>query len=177
MSEHASDCGLHNAPALAPGNCSCGVSRLFRIYRYDVTNDTFRWVTFSREALVADTVSGALARVYGEQRTIRNSTLIERAIRCGLTPNERAAVLDAWSELRVRGMSANIRKLGHLSGWSDLDGRYLQLEDMPGLLTMPTDEEIAEVLALWFEYWRSLPEPVVTTNAWGKKLNESFAAA
>lgn len=175
MSEHASSCALHNAPAAAPSNCSCGASRLFRVYRYDICNDTFRWMSFSREALIADTVSGALAQVYGQQKTIRTTTLIERAIRCGLTPAERHAVAVAWGEVRTQGAAAHLRKLGHLSAWSDLDGRYLQLEDMPGLLTMPTDEEIADVLGLWFEYWRTLPEPVITTNTWGERLNEHLA--
>jgi hypothetical protein len=69
MIEHASDCALHNAPAAAPEACSCGASRVFRKWGYDISQDTFGWRPFCRETAASQVASSSLARLYSADLT------------------------------------------------------------------------------------------------------------
>lgn len=166
MTEHASDCALHNAPAMAPEACTCGASRVFRVWGYDISNDTFAWRPFCRETAVAHVASSSLARLYSAEgkgwvsRAVRISVLILRAFACGLTPNEVAAIRAGWGEFWPEYTPEHLARIGHASAYSDQNGAYLTLEELGDLTAEPTMEEFAAAVALWTPYWQTLPEPV-----------------
>lgn len=159
MAEHSSDCALHNAPAEAPGPCSCGASMRFRLYEYDICTDNFRWRKLCREALVADMVGRALAHAYGRQEVVRTSTLIARAIASGLTGNETAAVAEAWASVWRIPDRSYLDRLGVDDVVAYNDGKFISAEDRAMLAAQPDAAEIRSVMAPWIEYWATLPEP------------------
>lgn len=159
MSDHLSDCALHNAPAAAPQPCTCGASFRFRLFEYDVTYDVFRWRKMCRETLVAEIASRALAKAYGEQKVVRTSTLISRAVHSGFTPNERAAIQEAWAAVWAPRTPDYLERQGIDDFVSGENGAYLTAAERAPLSVHPTLEEITEVIAPWLDYWATLPEP------------------
>lgn len=160
IAEHASDCALNGAPAQAPQPCSCGVSDRFLLWGYDICNDTFRWEERCRETLIADVVGRALARCYRLQSgaLVRQSTLISRAIRCGLTDNERAEIRSVWVNTLTPDVSMLQRYgIDDIFAWPG--GAFVSEERRREIERAPNDDEITAAMSGWIEWWATFPEP------------------
>lgn len=157
MTDHASDCLLSSAPALQPTRCTCGASPAFKMFGYDGSQDMFRWTEHSRESLVAQTASAALARLYrptinGTPR-VRTSLLIHRALLDDFVPAELEAISTAWETLVAPPEEEWLQRLGIPDVFANLDLSPLDPALRERLVQAPTEDEVKASLAPWCEFW------------------------
>jgi hypothetical protein len=156
---HASDCGLHNAPAAVPTRCTCGASQAVRVWSYNIAFDLFDWVEHSRETLVAEVVCRSLVKCYNTQRkAVRSSLLIVRAFACGLVPVERQAIWDGWQDFwREEARDGFRPPEGDVV--QHLDGSALTKAEGIALRMEPDLDECGAAVALYAPWWAQLPHP------------------
>jgi len=152
MSEHASDCALNNAPAAAPKPCTCGASKRFKVFDYDIVTDGYSFVTHCRETLIASCgrALGAYWRIGNHE--VSTGLMVHRAALCGFTLGEACALDECYRGL-VAFNALICGQRGLLDTLVNEDLSPLTEDERAGIRVPATVDEFKAEFLRWAPWW------------------------